>query len=49
MPSKARPLIRIHGEGSGVRFRKGAPKGDPEASIMVDDRNSENDESYRPA
>lgn len=37
-------FIAENGGGSGVRLRKGGPRGDPAASIPVEDLTSENDE-----
>jgi transcriptional regulator with XRE-family HTH domain len=37
-------FIAENGGGPGVRLRKGGPRGDPAASIPVEDLTSENDE-----
>lgn len=37
-------FIEEDGGGAGVRLRKGGPRGDPSASIKVEDLTAENDE-----
>ncbi|WP_348273237.1 helix-turn-helix transcriptional regulator [Methylocapsa sp. D3K7] len=37
-------FIAENGGGAGVRLRKGSPRGDPSASIKVEDLTAENDE-----